>query len=373
MVILNHCCSSTNCSSNEDTSNCVHTRAHSSNPKQLLPISQAYLSEMLQTSCALLCILPCNSDTSALLYQVSLIFIKDSNVFIGELTTTGYSKKDEAVFWKSSYSQNTTKKHELAFYTLEPKDRSCLLSPSRSIFMAEPYLGPITVSLLVQFVNEKCKTYRTVHGNLNAAGMFHSYIMTNLYHSEEMIDECSRIDVPDQQTFFQKFLFRSRPVIIEGGAKHWPAMTKWSSEYLNEVYGSKKIHIKLTENGIFEGVEATKLWGSNHSNWIPESVRMQLLYPDLVVVRPATAEMRLSEFLNYIALGNRTYSAYLEYSSIPFHLPLLEDDIREMPFLGSLLERRHLNIWLSDGNTLGKLHFDPFDNFLCQVSRFNIY
>ena len=25
-------------------------------------------------------------------------------------------------------------------------------------------------------------------------------------------------------------------------------------------------------------------------------------------------------------------------------------------------------MWLSDGHTLGKLHFDPFDNLLCQVS-----
>ena len=60
-------------------------------------------------------------------------------------------------------------------------------------------------------------------------------------------------------------------------------------------------------------------------------------------------------------------SAYLEYSSIPNYLPELEQNVEEFPFVQGLLKRRHLNIWLSDGNTLGKLHFDPFDNFLCQV------
>ncbi|XP_068735056.1 tRNA wybutosine-synthesizing protein 5-like isoform X2 [Montipora capricornis] len=49
-------------------------------------------------------------------------------------------------------------------------------------------------------------------------------------------------------------------------------------------------------------------------------------------------------------------------------LPELEQDIKEMPFIFGELKRRHLNIWLSNGNTLGKLHFDPFDNFLCQIS-----
>ncbi|XP_022083577.1 jmjC domain-containing protein 7-like isoform X5 [Acanthaster planci] len=63
----------------------------------------------------------------------------------------------------------------------------------------------------------------------------------------------------------------------------------------------------------------------------------------------------------------RLASAYLEYSSIPDYLPELEEDIPEFPFAQDLLTRRHLNIWLGDGNTLGKLHFDPFDNFLCQI------
>ncbi|KAL8618973.1 hypothetical protein ACOMHN_018356 [Nucella lapillus] len=39
-----------------------------------------------------------------------------------------------------------------------------------------------------------------------------------------------------------------------------------------------------------------------------------------------------------------------------------------MEFFENVLKLAHLNIWLSDGNTLGKAHFDPFDNFLCQIS-----
>jgi jumonji domain-containing protein 7 len=92
-----------------------------------------------------------------------------------------------------------------------------------------------------------------------------------------------------------------------------------------------------------------------------------------VVVRPATLNMKFSELVDLIENVSdravKNVSAYLEYSSIPDHLPDLEDDIEEMPFINDVLKREHLNIWFSDGNTLGKLHFDQFDNFLCQVYK----
>lgn len=236
-------------------------------------------------------------------------------------------------------------------------------------FKAIPYSGRVIPELVVQFVNEKCGTYRRHTGELDNAGYFHQHIMSSIYRLKEMDEDCHRISsIPDKDSFFRQFLYRSRPVVIEAGVRNWPALRKWTTRYLKELYGSKKIHIKLTENGSFEGVESGALWDGYRDDWIPPNVRTQLPYPDLVVVRPATAEMKFADFLDFVESRNQSFSAYLEYSSIPYHLPLLEEDIAEMPFLNGLLKREHLNIWLSDGNTLGKLHFDPFDNFLCQVS-----
>lgn len=321
----------------------------------------ADLSKVLASHCALLCVLPCSHPITSVLTQVNHVFLKDPSVYIGFLSTNSTSD----IAWKTAPPDTPT---HLAFYSKKVVDRTCILSPPKTTFKATPYFGQIVPELLVQFLNEKCGTYRTITGGLNGAGLFHSFIMENLYHLEEMSVECPKIQMPDQQTFFQQFLFRSKPVVIENGLKHWPAMQKWTADYLREVYGRKRVHIKLTPDGDFEGVESATLWDGYRADWIPEVVRSQLQFPDLVVVRPATVEMSFSQFLDVISSNNRTYSAYLEYSSIPFHLPLLEEDISEMPFLSGLLDRRHLNIWLSDGNTLGKLHFDPFDNFLCQVA-----
>ena len=329
--------------------------------EKLPAIRFSELNNILVGACALLCAPPCSHNTKSLLVELQEIFQEDSNVFVGQITL----RDAPNITWTKVASSPS----ELAFYKPQPKDRTCLLSPPKSAAKAEPYAGPMTLTLLVQFLNEKCNAYRTAHGSLNSAGMFHAHIMSQLYLLEEN-GSCPRIGILDQPTFFQQYILRSRPVVIEGAAKVWPALSKWTMSYLKDLYGSLKIHIKLTKDGNFEGVENASLWDNHRKDWIPEKVASQLAHPDLVVVRPATTEMQFSKFLDYIVSESRSYSAYLEYSSIPGYLPLLEKDISEMPFVAGLLKRRHLNIWLSDGNTLGKLHFDPYDNFLCQVGEF---
>ncbi|XP_038051925.1 bifunctional peptidase and arginyl-hydroxylase JMJD5-like [Patiria miniata] len=196
--------------------------------------------------------------------------------------------------------------------------------------------------------------------------------------SSRRFPQCERLsELPTKGQFFYDYLKTSKPVILEGAAAHWDAFRKWTMEFLRDQYGDKDVHVKLAPDGLFEGVEASSNWEEYGTFTIPSAVLDILPFPDLVVVRPATINLKFAEFLDMISNtskvekesgnGKPRASAYLEYSSIPNYLPELEQDIQELPFARDLLKRRHLNIWLSDGNTLGKLHFDPFDNFLCQI------
>lgn len=195
---------------------------------------------------------------------------------------------------------------------------------------------------------------------------YHDYL-----ESESEMHKCEKIPMPFRNEFFHKYLKISKPVIITGALDNWQALSKWTNTFFRKNYGKRKVHIKLTPDGEFEGVESATLFENFDDFKIPTTVLKQLPYPDLVVVRPAVANMNLSEFIDIIeqvSNGSRTgFSAYLEYSSIADILPELETDIEEMPLVENMLQLEHTNIWLSDGNTLGKLHFDPFDNFLCQV------
>ena len=203
----------------------------------------------------------------------------------------------------------------------------------------------------------------------------------NFYSDEHTVDkpeeidiaQCDRINANEmtKERFFTDFLKRSKPVILEGGVSEWKVMQKWTTEYLRSEFGHRKVHVKMTPGGDFEGVEKAELWEGYDSFEIPQMVKEQLRYPDLVVVRPAGVDMIFSDFLDLIHFAatqpSRNVSAYLEYSSIPDHMPELQKDIKDFPFVKNILSMRHLNMWLSDGNTLGRLHFDPFDNLLCQI------
>ena len=351
-------------------------------------IQLADLPDLLPKSCALIGIPPYSSqlDLEPILLELSNIFQDESSVFIGQFlhpTIAFNSSTNTPSDHRSKIFDNHNQLHTsnvngkdspsyLAFYAREPKDRTCLLNPPKTMFNAVPYTGQINVEILVQFVNENCHVFRTPRGTLTHEGLFHQHMLLNLY-SPKHSEECLEIKhMPTKMEFFNEYLFRSRPVIIKNAIKDSLIMKKWSSNYLRELYGPKRVHVKLTNDGVFEGVESAKLWSGYREDRIPDEVKSQLKFPDLVVVRPATSEMLFSNFLDLILLGNLTSSAYLEYSSIPHYMPELVNDIHDLPFLDGELKRKHLNMWLSDGNTLGKLHFDPYDNFLCQVRGLNI-
>jgi hypothetical protein len=48
----------------------------------------------------------------------------------------------------------------------------------------------------------------------------------------------------DPEDFFQSFLLQNRPVIIRGAIAHWPAIQKWSPEYLRATVEGAKVVIQ---------------------------------------------------------------------------------------------------------------------------------
>ncbi|XP_061176606.1 uncharacterized protein LOC133185401 [Saccostrea echinata] len=292
-----------------------------------------------------------------------------------------------------------------------PKDRTCLLpSPSQRSMVPLIFNGVNGLATLIDFVNDGCNTYMSPTGGPSIEGLHKNEIHRTRFYVQNIsnvqskdvfqpvnqnckvedqscssdnhnfhfhnniprIPECERIDFPSREDFFHNYVKISKPVIFKNALRDWPAFTKWSNRYFREKFGKNDVHIKLTPLGEYEGVEPRYMW-ENHENFeIPKSVEDQLPFPDLVVVRPATKNMNFSSFMDIVeGVSNGTIndmSAYLEYSSIPDHLPELEEDLRDDLLFQGLLNRKHLNIWLSDGRTLGKLHFDQFDNLLCQIS-----
>lgn len=198
---------------------------------------------------------------------------------------------------------------------------------------------------------------------------------------QEEVDElgCTYIHVEEGKalpTMMKEVLFdlvsHSKPAVFVGALKleQWPALHKWTNSYLKEKFGESSVHVKITPDGQFEGCEDLKLWEiqSPNSSPVPPTVLSKLQSPDKVVVRPADVEMKFSEFMDMLynkEAGNVSF--YLEYTSITGSLEAMGEDIAPVSF-AHFLDEQMRNVWIGNGRTLGKLHFDPYDNLLCQIA-----
>ena len=306
-----------------------------------------------------------NYNTTALLQNISFIY-RDDNIRFGLYFGD--------VLWESqSVNPRKTSEH-FALYRKLKEDRKCLLKPQTEIkpkaVAMEVKNGK--VADVIEFINRKCVFFKDVNGQLTEPGARRKKLVQSFYHVKNSVNRnCEEIEMPTKEEFVTKYLFHSKPVIFKNAIRHWPAIKKWSSDFLRYEYGEKQVHVKLTEDGEFEGCDKADKFENFARFQIPKQVIKQLNFPDLVVVRPAVANIKFSKFLDIIENRDRNYknvSAYLEYSSVREYFPELEEDIWEIPVVKDLLHLLHLNIWISNGNTLGKLHFDPYDNFLCQLS-----
>ena len=161
-----------------------------------------------------------------------------------------------------------------------------------------------------------------------------------------------RIEDPPPAVFFKKYVEGNRPVVISGAMEEWPALNRWSWDYLAEVAGDCSGEVIVSRNG---------------------------LYPDYITQPSpmAKVEMRFAEFLRRaippagdpplepILEPGETYYLYGK-SYLLDAVPALRADLRTPACLGSVAEpfRR---LWISTPGCVTPLHYDLSNGFLCQV------
>ncbi|MES1907226.1 MAG: hypothetical protein MHM6MM_000386 [Cercozoa sp. M6MM] len=266
----------------------------------------------------------------------------------------------------------------------------CLLTPqTRSASCRVLEATPL------ETVNEACQTHRTNSGTVSELGRFirkqrHEMLrsaerqnfvaeerferLKNLrfesptiqqIEENELFDWCDEFDEWPSPTVFASRVAQGAPFVVRNAAQVWPAMQKWHDL---RVFGNDTVHVKVghrTDSGMgwFEGVESMSRW-TNESPSIPDMVKKHLNHPELVVVRAASLDLSFDEFLS--RLNDVDASYYLEYTSLRQFANVLKDAPVYDAVLSVLGEQnlRHKNVWISGGHTIGKLHFDAFENVL---------
>jgi len=133
------------------------------------------------------------------------------------------------------------------------------------------------------------------------------------------------------------------PTVLRGAAAEWGPTTRWDAEHLRSVAGNEELEVTIvTEDGAFE-------------------VR------DDRIERPPKSVMRLGDFVRLLALRvDANLTIYSRQASLWPMAGLLRDLAPPKPWM-EVLRLNDLNFWLGDGHFRNTLHFDPYDNFLCQV------
>lgn len=151
-----------------------------------------------------------------------------------------------------------------------------------------------------------------------------------------------RVDRIEPRRFFEEFYAANRPVVLTGLVDHWPALSKWSLDYLDEAVGEAVVELQGERNSAGD----YELAKDRHKRGAP--------------MRDVTAAIRAVDSSNDFYL-----TAYNDTSN-KVALARLWDDLGPI----SILEERSPRdgfFWLGPKGTLTPFHHDLTNNLLVQV------
>ncbi|OQR87611.1 phospholipase A2, group IVB [Achlya hypogyna] len=241
--------------------------------------------------------------------------------------------------------------------------RTCLLPGLPPV---QAFSGLMTADSIVHFVNRHAHTFRALGGSLQPISATVHRLESELYTVDA--PECESVDASEMtEAHFRAQVLGNKPLIIRNAATKAMLSSKWSTQSLLERIGTNDVHVKVSPNGNFEGCEPLAWWEGADVP-IPAFVEAHLESPDTVLVRPAATNMPFADFVRRLheAQASPT-SYYLEYLSLTTYAPELLSDIPSYAW-ADFLQLHVQNLWFGDGKSVGKLHFDAFENIMVMVA-----
>jgi len=154
--------------------------------------------------------------------------------------------------------------------------------------------------------------------------------------AELAVRDLPRIGAPSVATFRDSHVRPRRPVLVQGLVADWPAVRRWSLDYLTTAFGRTPITTARLEDGQVALDDTTGL-----------------IYED----------MRLSEFIAALRAGARDRYLMSRLDTLPDDL---RRDVPAPPYIAGALWQ-DAKLWISPTGTVSYTHRDLADNLHAQV------
>lgn len=144
----------------------------------------------------------------------------------------------------------------------------------------------------------------------------------------------------DPQDFAQSFLRQHRPVILRGAIAHWPAVRKWSPDYLRTIVAGSKIVIKSKSD-----------YGSSGSKRHFEDSK----------------EADFGEVVDMMTRDDAPDMSYARQIRIWKDISQLTADVGTLGYGPASISKADGNLWVGPAGTVAQMHWDPAHNLFAQI------
>lgn len=143
---------------------------------------------------------------------------------------------------------------------------------------------------------------------------------------------------------FQKdYYFANRPVFLPGAANDWPAVNKWTKEYLIATAGSAKVDVMIGRDGV-----------PAHLRAATDHLKQTISFEHFV---ERCWQHTTNDF--YLVGVNDFFSKE--------GTDLLARDVGDLPFLRTECTNGAVKLWVGPAGTLTHFHYDGRNNVMIQV------